>query len=282
MPFKLWSVGEEVIASDFNPNVAQQIVAVFSNAAARAAGWTAPPQGALSELLDSPGALWTFIGTAWVQRSATVICTSTTRPTTGLYAGLEIYETDTGRRYIYDGAAWQSSGQSSRSWTVISDIVLGADGPITFAAIPQTYTHLQVIATVRTATATATDSMLVRLNSDGGANYFDGYVQGSGNAASASSGARTGGFYAGVCEANSGAAGRQSAHTIDLPSYTDAARNKIGMARGAAAEGGIGYEVMSTWLWLNNAAITQIDLIFATGLANNWRQGSHATLLGIK
>jgi hypothetical protein len=35
-----------------------------------------------------------------------VVCTSTTRPTTGLYEGLTIYETDTDRVLYYDGAAW--------------------------------------------------------------------------------------------------------------------------------------------------------------------------------
>lgn len=35
---------------------------------------------------------------------------STARPTTGLYAGYPIYETDTGRRYTYSGTAWQYAG----------------------------------------------------------------------------------------------------------------------------------------------------------------------------
>lgn len=39
------------------------------------------------------------------------VCTSTTRPTGGaLFTGLAIYETDTKRFYIYDGAAWNYRG----------------------------------------------------------------------------------------------------------------------------------------------------------------------------
>jgi hypothetical protein len=35
------------------------------------------------------------------------VCTSTTRPTTNLYVGKEIRETDTGRKYEWNGSAWQ-------------------------------------------------------------------------------------------------------------------------------------------------------------------------------
>lgn len=37
----------------------------------------------------------------------TVICTSTTRPSTGLFNGLTIYETDTGRTLIYNAGGWR-------------------------------------------------------------------------------------------------------------------------------------------------------------------------------
>lgn len=39
-----------------------------------------------------------------------VVCTSVTRPTTGLYEGLFIFETDTDRVYFYTGAAWKRLG----------------------------------------------------------------------------------------------------------------------------------------------------------------------------
>lgn len=35
------------------------------------------------------------------------ICTSTTRPSVGLYPGMEIYETDTSRPMVYNGLLWQ-------------------------------------------------------------------------------------------------------------------------------------------------------------------------------
>lgn len=40
-----------------------------------------------------------------------IVCTSTTRPTVGLYAGVMAWETDTLRMIYYDGAAWQCVSQ---------------------------------------------------------------------------------------------------------------------------------------------------------------------------
>jgi len=64
MPRKTWAIGEEVLASDFNPIVADQVVAVFPSAAARATGWPAPPTGATTFLTDT-GSLECWNGTAW-------------------------------------------------------------------------------------------------------------------------------------------------------------------------------------------------------------------------
>jgi hypothetical protein len=51
----------------------------------------------------------------------TTICTSSTRPSGGaLFAGLEIYETDTKKNYVYDGSAWQYVGAFDFQWQYIS------------------------------------------------------------------------------------------------------------------------------------------------------------------
>ena len=70
MPHKNWAVGEEVIATDFNPIVADQVVAQFPNAANRAANWLDPPVGAVSHLADSPNTLWIYTAGAWVPYGA--------------------------------------------------------------------------------------------------------------------------------------------------------------------------------------------------------------------
>lgn len=62
---KTWAIGEEVIAGDFNPFIADQIVAVYATAAARAADWPAPPVGALTYRTDA-GVYESWNGSAWV------------------------------------------------------------------------------------------------------------------------------------------------------------------------------------------------------------------------
>lgn len=39
-----------------------------------------------------------------------IVCTSLTRPSTGLFEGLEIYETDTNRYLAYNGSGWEQTG----------------------------------------------------------------------------------------------------------------------------------------------------------------------------
>lgn len=62
---KTWAIGEEVIQSDYQQFVADQIVAVFATAAARTAGWASPPVGALTYLQDQ-ARYESWNGTAWV------------------------------------------------------------------------------------------------------------------------------------------------------------------------------------------------------------------------
>jgi hypothetical protein len=65
LPFKTWSVGEEVLASDFNPYVQQQVVARFATAAARTAAITSPVLNQLTSRDDSGGLIERWNGASW-------------------------------------------------------------------------------------------------------------------------------------------------------------------------------------------------------------------------
>lgn len=66
MPFKVWSIGEEVLAADFNNYVQSQVVSRFSTAAARTAAITAPVLNQLTMRDDLPGLLEYWSGVSWV------------------------------------------------------------------------------------------------------------------------------------------------------------------------------------------------------------------------
>lgn len=85
MPQKVWAIGEEVLAADFNPYVQQQTVPQFTNTAQRDAQWAAPPVGALCVTQDTL-TQWIWTGTAWQQVSGarflgTWACTANTGST---------------------------------------------------------------------------------------------------------------------------------------------------------------------------------------------------------
>jgi hypothetical protein len=62
--FKIWAVGEEVLAADFNAFLQQQVVAVFASAAARDAAITAPTRGQAC-YVQATAQLLVYDGTAW-------------------------------------------------------------------------------------------------------------------------------------------------------------------------------------------------------------------------
>jgi hypothetical protein len=65
MPFKVWAIGEEVLAADFQPYLQNQVVAAFPSTAARDAAITAPVLGQMAVITAAPFPVQVFDGTAW-------------------------------------------------------------------------------------------------------------------------------------------------------------------------------------------------------------------------
>ena len=64
MPTKIWSVGEEVLAADFQAFLQNQVIVPFANAGARDVAWPAPLEGQAAWLSDING-LTIYDGSAW-------------------------------------------------------------------------------------------------------------------------------------------------------------------------------------------------------------------------
>jgi hypothetical protein len=58
-------VANTPITSAWGNAIRNRTIQEFANAAERAAQWIAPPDGAYSWLVDTPGALWVYYGGAW-------------------------------------------------------------------------------------------------------------------------------------------------------------------------------------------------------------------------
>ena len=157
----------------------------------------------------------------------------------------------------------------------------GGASTITFSSIPQTYTHLQLrgIARENSGAGTSVEDLLVRFNSDSGANYRYHYLRGSGTAASSgTAGSRTYAWAAGVAQAGSTSSVFNSS-VCDILDYTNTNKYTTTRSLSGADFNGSGIFDFISNLWLNTAAITSITI--TTG-GNDFAQYSSFALYGIK
>ena len=185
---------------------------------------------------------------------------------------------------VWDGTTATSSYDSLGSVLVPS----GGLATITFASIPQTYTHLQIKSFAR-STRTSTggfDQALVRFNGDSATNYASHYLEGNG--ASATSGG-SGGIssiwgavnmpWAGYT-ANSFGVG-----VLDILDYANTNKNKTAKTLAGFDANGSGFLTLWSGVWLKagsgvtSDAITSITLVAQSHLFVEY---SSFSLYGIK
>lgn len=174
--------------------------------------------------------------------------------------------------YFASGAAMFKLGQAELSGTASS---------VTFSSIPQTYKNLLLLIDARSSVAAATDTLLVRLNGDTGANYdwitmrvINTTVSGSQSLGATSAEVAT-------IPAASGTANFFGQSAIWLPAYTRAVQKGIisdSGSRDASTAANMSLRRHHAW-WRNTAAITQIDVLPGTG--PNFIAGTSVYLYGI-
>jgi len=165
----------------------------------------------------------------------------------------------------------------------IASTTVGSGGAstITFSSIPQTYTHLQIrgIARENTGAGTSINDLLVRFNSDSGANYRYHYMRGNGSTASGgSAGSQTYAWALGTSQAGS-TSSTFAGNVCDILDYTNTNKNTTTRSLVGTDFNGSGIIDFMSNLWLNTAAVTSITII--TG-GNDFAQYSSFALYGIK
>lgn len=170
------------------------------------------------------------------------------------------------------------------SFESIATVTVGAGGAssISFASIPQTYTHLQVRGITRSlgTTTSPNEENELRLNGDTGANYSLHRLAGGG--ASATSDGFSGltftesGFGAGAT-AN---ANVFSAVVLDILDYADTNKYKTIRSLNGFDNNGGGQVALFSGAWLSTAAVT--SLLIYTYSGAGFAQYSSLALYGIK
>lgn len=172
----------------------------------------------------------------------------------------------------------------NEGWTPIAQYTVGAGGvaSYTFAAIPQVYRQLVILANLRTDRASTSDIALYRLNADAGNNY-DRQYYGVNNATFVGAvvvGGSVG--YFGFTEAANSAASTFGMTYIVFNNYTNTSMHKWSIshtsAYGTPAVATTNSYTMTS-KWRSTNAITSIQILPNTG--PNFVQNSILQLYGV-
>jgi hypothetical protein len=185
------------------------------------------------------------------------------------------------------GHLWAPTG----AYDSIATTTVGAGGAasITFASIPQTYTHLQVrfIGRNNNTSGVSNAELSWQCNNDTGANYAKHRLFGTGSATGSS--ATTSSTYAsselGIIPTNSHTAGVYGVGVLDILDYANTSKYKTMRLLGGI-DGNTGDTnsriVLNSSLWQSTAAISELDFFLGAGGGDNFLQYSQIALFGIK
>lgn len=166
------------------------------------------------------------------------------------------------------------------TWIAGQTVGAGGVSVVSFPNIPQTFTHLQLRFTHRSASSSPSFILFVINNTYGGTQYAFHYLRGNGSSPSANGFADQSRYEIGTALPNStSASGIFDAGIIDILDYANTNKNKTFRTLMGFDANGSGIVEFSSGLWkANTNAIMQIDLYDAYG---NFAQNSRIDLYGI-
>jgi len=209
-----------------------------------------------------------YTGSQW-RTTGPVICTSSTHPTSSgitLYAGMQIYETDTELTAVYNGSAFLYPAQQIAATQILG----GNTASITFSGLSSAYATVSVSWSARDNSGNASDALKLRLNGDSASHYLWQFVQGNNTTASAAVSTSDTSIQAGVCAGGAATAGYYSGGTFDIEGWSSAASGRFATVAGhsyVAAGNGAAGQIAGAYggTYQPTAALTSITLLPAAG-----------------
>ena len=150
---------------------------------------------------------------------------------------------------------------------------------VVFASIPQTFTHLQIRVFGRDGGSGFPQDIYMRFNGDSGSNYSRHRLIGDGSSASALGQTSVSYIECGLAPVAATTANVESATIVDIFDYANTNKNKTIRSLNGLDVNGSGYVGLFSGAWLNTAAITSIEIGFASGVAV---AGNNFQLYGIQ
>jgi hypothetical protein len=149
---------------------------------------------------------------------------------------------------------------------------------VTFDNIPQTYTHLQIRAIVKSASG-SNQAYWMRFNNDAtNGSYAWHYLEGNGSAAGSSKEQPSSVILPGPIPSNSGS--NFTATVVDILDYSNTNKYKVTKGLTGFNNNGSGSIWFASGLWQSNNAITKIYLQDSS--TANFASGTQFALYGIK
>lgn len=168
----------------------------------------------------------------------------------------------------------------ANTYVAIATVTVGSGGAssIQFSSIPQTYSDLCILTSVR-FDQSGDNGLYFQFNSDTGTNYSRRYLYGDGSSASSGAASTQVRGMGGVGARSSQTASTFANSSCYIPNYTGSNSKSVSVD-GVNENNGTTADVMF-WasLWNSSSAITSISLFPSSG---NIVQYSTATLYGIK
>ena len=158
---------------------------------------------------------------------------------------------------------------------------VGGQATITFSSIPSSYKHLQIRCMARTDRASTGDAVRVQFNNiTTTSEYRSHFLYGDGSGAGAGSDGNTAGVTLYQLTGASATASIFGIMVIDILDYANINKHKTVRSLGGQDRNGAGEVDFSSGVWMNTAAINEIDIVPNSG--TNFVQYSSFALYGIK
>jgi hypothetical protein len=165
----------------------------------------------------------------------------------------------------------------ANTYTLIASSAIGSGGAssITFSSIPNTYTDLQLLLSLRGSGNTATVGLNLYYNSNT-SNYTYRRIDGSGSSLDSSAGSVPS---TAILQGGNSTANTFGNYSIYIANYAGSTNKPSSSNAVNENNGGQEYATLSSTLWSNTSAITSIELSPSSGTI---LQYSTAYLYGIK
>jgi hypothetical protein len=178
------------------------------------------------------------------------------------------------------GKLWAPDG----AYDSLATVTLSAStASITFAGIPNTYKHLQIRGIGRTNNSggdPTQDYLRLRFNNDSGSNYSYHALFGDGSSATAGNATSQTTAYIQRVSGNSSTSGVFGAFVLDILDYQNTNKNKTTRILGGVDNNGSGRIYLTSNLWMNTSAVTQLDISVGDGSLIS--QYSQFSLYGVR